>query len=67
VIKKYKINEYEGKIILKNIFSMLIGLIKSTSSNRIYDDAEEYKVEEKDINLLNNNIDHDNDHDKDKN
>ncbi|KAA3610430.1 MAG: four helix bundle protein [Calditrichaeota bacterium] len=34
----------EGKIILKNVVSMLIGLIKS-KTNRVYDIEEQYNVE----------------------
>lgn len=36
----------EGKTTLKGIVSMLIGLIRSNSPNRLYEEAVEYKVED---------------------
>ena len=40
--KGFELNEEIGKRILRSIYSMLIGLIKSTSKNRIYEDLEVY-------------------------
>ncbi len=34
----------EGKTQLKSIVSMLVGLIKSNSSERLYEDSVEYRV-----------------------
>ena len=45
--KGFKLNIDEGKRILRSIYSMLIGLNKSTSKNRIYEDITEYKSEKK--------------------
>jgi len=41
--KGYDIDDISGKIILKNIFSMLIGLIKATSENRVFEDLAKYQ------------------------
>jgi four helix bundle protein len=43
--KGFKLDLDEGKNILRSIYSMLIGLNKSTSENRIYEDITEYKSE----------------------
>ena len=43
--KGFDLDDKSGKIILKNVFSMLIGLIKSTSENRVYEDSAEYNSE----------------------
>ena len=40
--KKFELDEKSGKRILRNIYSMLIGLIKSTSEFRVYEDLIEY-------------------------
>ena len=40
--KGFDLDESSGKAILKNIFSILIGLIKSTSANRVYEESAEY-------------------------
>ena len=37
---------YEGKMLLKEVVSMLVGLIKSNSNDRVYEPNVEYKVEE---------------------
>ena len=35
---------YKGKSLLKEVVSMLVGLIKSNSSNRVYEPEPEYKT-----------------------
>jgi four helix bundle protein len=44
-IKELLNNPDSGKTTIKNIFSMLIGLIKSKSDTRVYDDLTEYKID----------------------
>ena len=50
VMTKRKIIEaikaYEGKMILREIVSMLVGLIQSQNADRIYEDAATYNFEE---------------------
>ncbi len=41
-IKGFELDEKEGKIILRNIYSMLIGLIKANSKNRLYEESTNY-------------------------
>ena len=46
---KNKISEEElfrGKALLKEVVSMLVGLIKSNSNDRVYESSVEYKAEE---------------------
>ena len=38
---------YNGKSLLKEIVSMLVGLIKSNSNDRVYEPDVEYKVDDK--------------------
>ena len=40
--KGFELDKNSGKTMLRNIFSILIGLIKSTSANRVYDESAEY-------------------------
>ena len=44
VAKKRIASAEEGKVILVRIVSMLVGLIRSTSASRVYEDSEEYGV-----------------------
>ncbi len=49
LLVRAKINQtdcFSGKAVLKAVVSMLIGLIKSTSSQRIHEDAVEYRAED---------------------